>query len=81
MLCCKREREILKNVLLYSLVILLISTIILFVIGFWKMGMLIGFIFTGIVSSVGLIYSLKGQEYVHKSWHHDYVNRVKKYRD
>jgi hypothetical protein len=77
----KKGERILKNVLLYSLVILLILTIACFVFGYWKTGMLIGFVFTGIISSAGLIYSLKGQEYVHKSWHSDYVNRAKKYRD
>ncbi|CAG9608788.1 hypothetical protein [Pseudoneobacillus rhizosphaerae] len=70
-----------KNVLLYSLVILLIATLFSFFLGYWKIGIFIGFVFTGVVSSAGLIYSLKGQEYVHKSWHSDYVNRAKKYRD
>jgi hypothetical protein len=81
MLYCKKGERTLKNVLFYSLVILFISTIVCFVLGYWKIGMLIGFVFTGIVSSAGLIYSLKGQEYVHKSWHSDYVNRAKKYQD
>jgi Kef-type K+ transport system membrane component KefB len=71
----------LKNFLLYTLIILLITTILCFVFGNWKMGIFIGFIFGGVISSVGLVYSLKGREYVHKNWHNDYVDRSKKYRD
>jgi hypothetical protein len=64
-----------KNVVFYILLILMIITIVSIVLGYFKFGFAIGFIFGGLAMSVGYYTSMKSQDYVHKSWHNDYVDR------
>ncbi len=67
-----------KNILFYILLALLIISVVSIVMGYHNFGFGIGFLFAFLSLSTGLFYSMKNREYMHKSYHADYVDRLKK---
>jgi hypothetical protein len=71
----------LKNFLFYTLIVLLVVSFLSFVVGYWKIGMLSGFILGGLATGVSVIYSVKSHEYGHGPLHNGTGIRGKKFGD
>ena len=69
------EAFTLRNLVLYIMIALLLTTVISIVIGYHNFGFTVGFIFALYALAVGLFYSVKNSGYTHRYWHKDFVSR------
>ncbi|SFB07186.1 MULTISPECIES: hypothetical protein [unclassified Bacillus (in: firmicutes)] len=67
-----------KNFFLILLVGLIIASIAGIVLGYYKFGFGIGALAAFLAMSVGFLFSMDNHNYVHKSYHNDYTDRLKK---
>lgn len=67
-----------RNLFIWIILVFMAVIILLFLLGYQKAGFAAGFGFITLLTAAGTFYSGKNSEYVHKSYHEDYVNRRRK---